>query len=305
MDARTLSTKLKSIAHRMGASHCGISNAEQLSAEALRLEQWLKKGHQGSMHYMERNFDVRIDPRKLMDGAKTVISMLFNYYTPEPYAYPKISRYARGDDYHEYLRQTLSKIVELWKLEIGNFQGRICVDSAPIMEKAWAQRSGLGWMGKNTNIIRKGYGSYFFLTEIVTDLLAAPDAAGPDFCGSCTACIDACPTGALDEAYTLDAHKCISYLTIELRDSIPKEFQSKMEGWMFGCDICQEVCPWNRFSKTTPISAFQMSEPLLNMKIEDWMGLTESTFKVIFKKSALKRAKYSGIIKNLKFISTA
>lgn len=304
MDGRELSAKLKSIAYNLGAAHCGISTAEQLSTEAIRLEQWLKKGHHGHMAFMERHFDIRIDPRKLMDGAKTVISMLFNYYTPEPCTFPKISRYARGEDYHIRLRDTLSQILKLWQNEIGNFQGRICVDSAPIMEKAWAQRSGMGWIGKHTNLIRKGQGSYFFLTEIVTDLKAEPDAPGSDFCGSCTSCIDACPTGALDEAYTLDANKCISYLTIELRKEIPNEFKSKMEGWMFGCDICQEVCPWNRFSKPTPISAFSLSEPLLNMKLEDWLGLTEPAFKSLFKKSALKRAKYAGIIKNLKFVST-
>ena len=305
MDSKTLSERLKQIAYALGADFCGISRAEFMEPEAQKLETWLKGGYHGKMHFMERYFDIRTDPRKLMPGAKSVISLIFNYFTPEPVKFPKISRYARGEDYHVVLKNKLNHILETWRLELGHFEGRICIDSAPVMEKAWAQRGGLGWIGKNTHTIRKGNGSYFFITEIITDLEPEADSSAEDLCGTCSACVEACPTGALDNAYILDSRKCISYLTIELKEQIPAEFGSKMEGWMFGCDICQEVCPWNRFKKPTAITEFKPTEAILNMDLKDWLNITEPTFKQLFKKSAMQRAKYSGIMKNLQIIRSA
>lgn len=289
---------------RLGFSHCGFSKAGFLEDEAPRLEKWLNDNHHGEMSYMANHFDKRLDPRLLVDGAKTVISLLLNYYTEERQASdaPKLSKYAYGEDYHFVIKDKLKSLLAFIRDEIGEVNGRVFVDSAPVMDKAWAVKSGLGWMGKNTNIINKSRGSFFFIAELIIDLEIEADNAVLDHCGSCTACLDACPTQAIIAPYQIDGSKCISYFTIELKDSIPYDLKGKMDDWMFGCDVCQDVCPWNRFSIQHNEKRFNPHPDLLEMTKGDWEEITEVTFNKVFKKSAVKRAKYSGLKRNLDFL---
>ena len=287
--------------------YCGVSKADFLQDEAKRLDTWLKNDFHGKMNYMENHFDKRLDPRLLVDGAKSVVSLLLNYYPEEeqkdPEA-PKISKYAYGTDYHFIIKDKLKELFAFIQEEIGEVGGRVFVDSAPVMDKVWAVKSGLGWMGKNANVIHPKHGSFFFIAELILDLELEPDGPIKDYCGTCTKCIDACPTDAIVEPYLIDGSKCISYLTIELKDEIlPSEFKGKMENWMFGCDICQDVCPWNRFSKPHNESAFNPHENLLQMSKVDWEDLTEEIFRELFKKSAVKRTKYAGLKRNISLLS--
>ena len=300
------SNKIKLAAQKLGFLSCGISKADFLEDEAPRLEQWLNQGHNGSMYYMERNFDKRLDPRILVPGAKSIVSLLLNYHTDQkqidPEA-PKISSYAYGVDYHSVIKKKLKKMMKIIHREIGEVNGRVFVDSAPVMDKAWAAKSGLGWVGKNTNLISKKVGSFFFIAELILDLELEYDLPVADHCGSCTACIDACPTEALIKPYQIDGSKCISYLTIELKESIPSEFQGKMDNWAFGCDVCQTVCPWNRFSTPNDESAFKPQSDLLSLSKKEWEEMTESVFNTVFKNSAVKRTKFNGLKRNIKFLS--
>ena len=298
---------VKEIALDLGFSYCGISKADFLSDEAKHLDTWLKRGYQGKMDYLERHFDKRLDPRKLVPGAQSVISLLYNYAPKKdvtdkvPY---KIARYAYGRDYHFVIKDKLVQFMDRMKVSIGNIEGRVFVDSAPVHERAWASKSGLGWVGKNTLLINKDAGSYFFLAELILDLKLESDGPIKDYCGTCTKCMDACPTDAIAESYIVDGSRCISYLTIELKDEIPTEFRNKMEGWTFGCDICQEVCPWNRFSQPhkEPQFAPQGWEEL--SKIE-WEEMTAAVFDNVFKKSPVNRTKFKGLKRNISFIQTA
>ena len=298
---------VKEIALDLGFSYCGISKADFLSDEAKHLDTWLKRGYQGKMDYLERHFDKRLDPRKLVPGAQSVISLLYNYAPKKdvtdkvPY---KIARYAYGRDYHFVIKDKLVQFMDRMKVSIGNIEGRVFVDSAPVHERAWASKSGLGWVGKNTLLINKDAGSYFFLAELILDLKLESDGPIKDYCGTCTKCMDACPTDAIAESYIVDGSRCISYLTIELNDEIPTEFRNKMEGWTFGCDICQEVCPWNRFSQPhkEPQFAPQGWEEL--SKIE-WEEMTAAVFDNVFKKSPVNRTKFKGLKRNISFIQTA
>ena len=288
----------------MGFLSCGISKAEFLEEEAPRFEKWLNEQKHGQMAYMENHYDKRLDPRLLVPGAKSVVSLLLNYYTDEHQVEgaPKISKYAYGTDYHFVIKEKLKQLFQILQEEIGEINGRVFVDSAPVMDKAWAGRSGLGWMGKNTNLINKKVGSFFFIAEMILDLKLDYDTPVTDHCGTCTACIDSCPTGALTP-YNIDASRCISYLTIELKDQIPSEFQNKMDDWSFGCDICQDVCPWNRFSKPHNEPLFEPRSELLEFTKKDWEELTEATFDIIFKNSAVKRTRYKGLKRNLAFLN--
>ncbi len=306
MDLKNKQTLIiKSEAKKIGFDSCGIAKAVFLENQAKNYEEWLKNNRHGKMNYMEKNIDKRLDPRKLVDGAKSIISLTYNYYTDKEQkdkSAPKISKYAYGEDYHLIIKNKLKNLIFSLKEKLGDFNGRYFVDSAPIMEKEWALRGGLGWIGKNTNIISKSKGSYFFIAEIIVDLDLEYDQTVTDHCGNCTACIDACPTDAIIEPYKLDGSKCISYFTIELKDSIPNEFKNKMENWMFGCDICQDVCPWNRFSKQHNEPLFNPKPELLNMSSNDWVELTEETFKKVFKNSPVKRTKFSGLKRNISFL---
>lgn len=290
----------------MGFSYCGISKAEFLEEEAPRLEKWLKNNMHGKMHYMENYFDKRLDPTLLVPGAKSVISLLLNYHTDQkqtdPLA-PKISQYAYGKDYHEVIKRKLNLMVEELTNQIGDFTFRVFVDSAPVLDKAWAKKSGLGWIGKNANLINKQSGSFFFIAEIICDLELEYDTAIKDYCGTCTACIDACPTDAIVEPYVVDGSKCISYFTIELKDEIiPSEMKGKFENWMFGCDICQDVCPWNRFSTQHQVPEFNPSGNLLNVSKNEWKELTEDIYNELFKKSPVKRTGFKGLKRNIDFL---
>lgn len=294
---------IKSKALELGFDQCGISKAGFLEKEAPRLEKWLSEGRHGTMSWMERNFDKRLDPTKLVEGARSVISVTLNYF-PEAQQEtdgPKISKYAYGADYHSVLKDKLFALVAFIKEEIGDISGRAFVDSAPIMDKAWAAKSGLGWIGKNSNLITRGQGSFFFLGELVIDLELEPDSPVADHCGTCTACIDACPTDAITP-YQVDGSKCISYFTIELKESIPTGMEEAFNDWVFGCDICQDVCPWNRFSKPNSEPAFGPDPRILNMKETDWHEITSDVFKEVFKNSAVKRTKYEGFRRNLDYI---
>ena len=297
---------IKQAAAALGFDHCGIARAVQLDEDARRLEQWLHKGMHGTMRYMENYFDKRIDPRKLVDNAQSVITLLLNYYPAEqqrPDA-PKVAKYAYGQDYHEVIRSKLNTLLLQIKENIGEVNGRGFVDSAPVLERSWAQRSGLGWIGKNGNLIHKQAGSFFFIATLITDLPLEYDSPVGDYCGSCTRCLDACPTGALVQPGVVDGSRCISYYTIELKEMlIPENVQGKFEQWMFGCDICQDVCPWNRFAKPHSTVEFTPVAAILNFSTRDWEELTEDAFKEIFRHSPLKRSKFSGIQRNLKFIS--
>jgi epoxyqueuosine reductase len=298
---------LRQEAHRLGFSFVGISKAERLDMEAKQLERWLNIGGHGKMSYMENHFEKRVDPTKLVPGAKSVVSLMYNYFTDkkqEDKAAPKISKYAYGKDYHFIIKHKLKSLLQFLQQKIGEVDGRCFVDSAPILERDWAKRSGIGWTGKNTLLINPKAGSYFFLAELIIDLNLVADTPIKDYCGTCRKCIDACPTEAISsEGEFVDGSRCISYLTIELKENMPIEFQDKMDNWMFGCDICQEVCPWNRFSKQHQEPEFEPHPDLLNLKKEDWEEITEDVFKEIFRKSAVKRTKYLGLKRNIDFLT--
>ncbi len=298
--------ELKAEAHRLGFLACGIARAEFLEDEAPRLENWLKEGRHGEMAYMANHFDLRLDPRKLVPGAKSVVSLAYNYHTPtkqaDPEA-PKLSTYAYGRDYHKVVKQRLKPLMAFINERFGAVEMRAFVDSAPVMEKAWAQRAGLGWVGKHTNVIRQGEGSYFFLCELITDLELGPDAPATDHCGTCRRCLDACPTGAIIQPYKVDGSKCISYFTIELKDAIPQEMKGRFENWAFGCDICQQVCPWNRFGKPHSEPDFLPKAGLMDLSRDEWHGMTEILFDELFHASAVRRTKYEGLKRNLRFLT--
>ncbi len=297
---------IKAEAKRLGFNSCGIAAAVQLQDDARRLEAWLSKGYNADMQYMERNFDLRIDPSKLVPGAKTVITLLFNYYPDiaQQQQAPKVAKYAYGTDYHFVIRDKLNELLAYIVDNIGAVDGRGFVDSAPVLERSWAVRSGLGWVGKNGNMLTRHSGSFFFIATLITDLDLVPDLPfSTSHCGSCTRCIDACPTDAIVSPTQIDANKCISYLTIELKDAIiPSEMHGKMEGWMFGCDICQDVCPWNRFSKPHAEPYFTPLPEILNLSVGEWEAMTEDTFNKVFKNSPFKRTKWKGIQRNIKAI---
>lgn len=293
-------------ARELGFFHVGFSKADFLEEEAPRLETWLNKHHHGEMAYMANHFDKRLDPRLLVDDAKTVISLLFNYYTDQqqsdPEA-PKISKYAYGEDYHYVIKDKLKELIAFIQQEIGEVNGRGFVDSAPVMDKAWAKKAGLGWIGKNSNLIHPKKGSFFFIADLILDLKIEADGPIKDYCGTCTKCIDACPTDAIIEPYVVNGSKCISYLTIELKDELlPKEFEGKMDNWMFGCDICQDVCPWNRFSVLHDEQRFEPHPDLLDLKKQDWLDLQEEGFELLFQRSPVKRTKYKGLKRNMSFL---
>lgn len=296
---------VKRIAKELGFDFCGISKAEFLEEEAPLLERWLKNGMHGKMQYMENHFDKRLDPTLLVPGAKSVISLMYNYY-PKQKQFENdnylISKYAYGEDYHHVIKALLKSFHEKLKVCIGDVDGRVFVDSAPVLDKAWAKKSGIAWMGKNTNMINPQAGSFFFLAELILDVELVPDGPIKDYCGTCTRCIDACPTEAITDPYIVDGSKCISYLTIELKDEIiPNEFQGKLENWIFGCDICQDVCPWNRFAKPHGEQKFTPNPKLFELSIDDWEDLNKETFQELFRKSAVKRTKFEGLQRNIGF----
>lgn len=295
---------IKTEAQRLGFMSCGISKAEFLEEEAPHLENYLKNNMHGEMRYMENHFDKRLDPTKLVEGSKSVISLLFNYFPEERQREDsyKISKYAYGIDYHFVVKDKLKSLLQFMQKEIGQVEGRAFVDSAPVMDKAWAAKSGLGWVGKNTNLLSKKTGSFFFIAELIVDLELDYDTPVTDHCGSCTACIDACPTQAIVEPYKVDGSKCISYFTIELKDQLPQDMKGKFDDWMFGCDVCQDVCPWNRFSRPHKEPLFDPHPELLSMSKKGWEEITEETFRKVFKKSAVKRTKYSGLTRNINFL---
>jgi len=302
----TYSQLIKREAQKLGFLFCGISKAEFLEDEAPRLEAWLSKNMHGEMQYMENHFDKRLDPRLLVDGAKSVISLGINYFTDnqqhDPSA-PKISKYAYGMDYHTVIKDKLRQLLQIINEKIGEVGGRAFVDSAPVLDKAWAKKAGLGWIGKNSNLLNKKAGSFFFLAELIIDLELEYDIAPTaDHCGTCTNCIDACPTDAIVGPYVVDGSRCISYLTIELKNEIPQEFKGKMDNWMFGCDVCQDVCPWNRFSVLNTEPAFSPHPELLGLKAADWQEITQDIFQKVFKNSAVKRTKFSGLKRNIDFL---
>lgn len=283
---------------------CGISQAGFLEQEAPRLEDWLNKNHQGQMSYMENHFDKRLNPTLLVDDSKSVVSLLLNYYPSEVQTSDsfKISKYAYGQDYHYVIKEKLKEFLHSIQENIGEVSGRAFVDSAPVLDKAWAAKSGLGWIGKNSNLLTQKVGSFYFIAELILDLDLEYDHAVTDHCGSCTACIDACPTQAIIEPYKVNGSKCISYYTIELKENLPVELKGSFEDWAFGCDICQDVCPWNRFSKPHKEPLFNPNPDLLSITKKDWEEITEETFKVVFKNSAIKRTKFSGFKRNIDFL---
>ena len=297
---------IKDEAQKLGFLFCGVSKAGFLKEEAPKLEAWLKQGFNGQMGYMENHFDKRLDPTKLVEGASSVISLGLNYYPgagqQNPDA-PKLSKYAYGIDYHTIIKEKLKQLLNTINEKIGEVHGRAFVDSAPVLDKAWAKKSGLGWVGKNSNLINKQSGSFFFLAELIIDLELEPDTPlSKDYCGTCTRCIDACPTDAIVAPYVVDGSRCISYLTIELKDEIPSEFAGKMDNWIFGCDVCQDVCPWNRFSVLHNEPGFEAHPDLLGMGKKDWEEITEEVFQKLFKGSAVKRTKFSGLKRNIGFL---
>ena len=294
---------IKQEASRLGFLSCGVSKAEFLEEEAPRLEQWLSQNMQGDMSYMENHFDKRLDPTLLVPGARSVVSLLYNYFPEQQPDWDgfKISKYALGVDYHKVIRKKMKALVRFIEEEIGEVQGRAFVDSAPVLDKAWAAKSGLGWMGKHSNLLTKQLGSYYFIAELIIDLELEYDTPVTDHCGSCTACIDACPTEAIVQPYVVDGSKCISYLTIELKESIPSDFSGKMDDWIFGCDVCQDVCPWNRFSKSHREPLFDPSPQLLSMTKADWVDMTKEVFDELFPRSAVKRTGYEGLRRNIRF----
>lgn len=303
------SAQIKKIATDLGFSYCGISKAEFLAEEAPRLEEWLKRNYQGKMNYLENHFDKRLDPTLLVPGAKSVISLIYNYYpekdlvdtNPESF---KIAKYAYGEDYHKVVKDKLKIFLDRIEEEVGAVNGRAFVDSAPVHERAWAKKSGLGWIGKNSLLLNRTMGSFFFLAELILDLELEYDGPIKDYCGSCTACMDACPTNAIAEPYVVDGSKCISYFTIELKEEIPASVKGKFENWIFGCDICQDVCPWNSFSKPHSEPRFAPPDNLEKMTQNDWSEITEEVFKTLFKNSPVKRAKFEGLKRNITFLSS-
>jgi epoxyqueuosine reductase len=298
---------IKSIASDLGFDFCGVSKAGFLEEEAPKLENWLKKGYHGKMQYMENHFDKRLDPTILVEGAKSVVSLMYNYYPEQDLAKSdsyKIAKYAYGKDYHFVIKDKLKEFMSRIYEEIGEVDGRVFVDSAPVMERQWAAKSGLGWLGKNSLLLNKQRGSFYLLAELIIDLELEEDGPMQDYCGTCTKCIDACPTEAIVGDGIVDASKCISYLTIELKDDLPTEFSNKMENWVFGCDICQDVCPWNRFSKPHQEKAFQEHPILRQMDKKDWEEMTKDVFNEVFRKSAVKRTKYTGLMRNIDFMKS-
>jgi epoxyqueuosine reductase len=303
MNIRQSTDFIKSTASSLGFSFCGISKAEFLEEEAPKLEEWLRRNYQGTMSYLEKHFDKRLDPTLLVPGGKSVISLVYNYYPKkEINSELKIARYAYGEDYHNVIKEKLSDFMLRIEEEVGHVNGRVFVDSAPVMERAWAQRSGLGWIGKNSLLLNKSMGSFFFLAEIILDLELEYDGPVKDYCGTCTACMDACPTDAIPEPYVVDGSKCISYFTIELKGAIGDQQQSSsFDNWIFGCDICQEVCPWNRFAKPHEESRFDPREEL-SMTQDQWREITNEVFEKIFAKSPVRRAKFEGLKRNIDFV---
>lgn len=296
---------IKTEAQRLGFMSCGISKAGFLEEEAPRLEHWLNKNYHGKMSYMANHFDKRLDPTLLVDDAKSVVSLLLNYFpehTQTDSEAPKISKYAYGQDYHHVIKTKLKELHHFILDNIGEVSGRAFVDSAPVLDKAWATKSGLGWIGKNANLLQKQSGSFFFIAELIIDLELEYDSITTDHCGNCTACIDACPTQAIVEPHVIDGSKCISYFTIELKDSLPTTMQGKFDNWMFGCDVCQDVCPWNRFSKAHNEPLFNPHPDLLEMTKNDWEEITQEVFSKIFQKSAVKRTKFNGLKRNISFL---
>jgi len=294
---------IKAESKRLGFLSCGISKAGYLEEEAPRLENWLNNQMNGQMSYMENHFDKRLNPTLLVDGAKSVISLLLNYYPSElqnENSY-KISKYAYGQDYHHVIKEKLKELLHFIQTEIGEVSGRAFVDSAPVLDKAWAAKSGLGWVGKNSNLITQKVGSFYFIAELIIDLELEYDSPTTDHCGSCTACLDACPTEAIVAPYVVDGSKCISYFTIELKDNLPQEMKGKFDDWMFGCDVCQDVCPWNRFSKPSNEPRFQPNNEILQFTKSDWEEITQDTFQKVFKNSAVNRTKLSGLQRNINF----
>lgn len=300
------SQKIKEEAYRLGFDFVGISKAKRLDEDALRLEKWLEQSHNGKMSYMENHFEKRVDPRKLVEGSKSVISLLYNYHTKKRQKdkeAPLLAKYAYGEDYHHVIKAKLKQLFQFIQDDIGEVGGRSFVDSAPVLDRAWARESGLGWIGKNSMLINKERGSDFFIAELILDLELEADSPIKDYCGSCTRCIDACPTDAILAERQINSEQCISYLTIELKDEIlPKEFQGKMENWAFGCDICQDVCPWNRFAKQNSEPQFQPKMDLLQMTKNEWEDLDQEVFSSLFQKSAVKRTKYQGLRRNIDFL---
>jgi len=298
------SSIIKEEAKRLGFLSCGISKAAFLEDEASRLESWLNNNMHGQMSYMQNHFDKRLDPRLLVDGAKSVISLVLNYFPSEfqnEDSY-KISKYAYGEDYHFVIKDKLKELLQFIQTEIGEVNGRAFVDSAPVLDKAWAAKSGLGWIGKNSNLITQKVGSFYFIAELIIDLELEYDSPTTDHCGSCTACLDACPTEAIVAPYVVDGSKCISYFTIELKDNLPTEMKGKFDDWIFGCDVCQDVCPWNRFSKPHNEPRFQPNDEILQFSKSDWEEITQDTFQKVFKNSAVKRTKLSGLQRNISFL---
>ncbi|MBC7425026.1 MAG: tRNA epoxyqueuosine(34) reductase QueG [Bacteroidia bacterium] len=297
---------VKKTALELGFQCCGISKAEYLEEEAPRLADWLKKGYQGSMGYLENHFDKRLDPTKLVPGAKSVISFLYNYNTSQqldPHSF-KVAKYAFGDDYHKVIKDKLFEFLDILRTEIGDIKGRVFVDSGPVMERAWAEKSGLGWIGKHGLLITKEQGSFMFIAELILDIdLDADQPFAKDYCGTCNACVEACPTAAILPNKTLYASRCISYLTIELKEAIPDEFKNNMNGWIYGCDICQDVCPWNRFGKPNNEPKFQVNEKLPSFTKEDWREITEDIFQDLFKDSPITRAGFKGLKRNIDFVT--
>ena len=297
---------IKAKAQQLGFDFCGISKAEFLEDEAPRLEAWLTKNYHGKMAYMANYFDKRLDPRLLVEGAKSVITLILNYYPEKSLSQEsedlKLSKYAYGKDYHFVMKDKLKDLMGMISEEIGEVNGRVFVDSAPVMDKAWAKKSGVGWVGKHTNLINREIGSFFFIGEIICDLELQPDGAIKDYCGTCTRCIDACPTDAILEPYVVDGSKCISYYTIELKEAIPDEVKGKMENWIFGCDICQDVCPWNSFARPHTTPEFNLHPQLAEFTKNDWEEITEELFQEIFRRSAVKRTKLEGLKRNIEFV---
>ncbi|UYZ59028.1 tRNA epoxyqueuosine(34) reductase QueG [Hymenobacter latericus] len=298
---------IKRRAAELGFMACGISKAEFLEEEAPRLEQWLARGMQGQMRWMENHFDKRLDPRLLVDGAKSVISLLLNYYPAAEDQQPddtlKVSKYAYGRDYHHVIKDKLKTLLQDMQAHIGEVGGRAFVDSAPVLDKAWAKKSGLGWVGKNSNLITPGAGSFYFIAELIVDVELSYDGPIRDYCGSCTRCLDACPTQAITEPYVVDGSKCISYFTIELKEQLPADVQGRLGNWIFGCDICQDVCPWNRFSRATEEEQFRPHPHLKEMREADWREITQEVFQALFRHSAVKRTGFQGLTRNIRFVS--
>ncbi len=293
---------IKTAASQLGFSFCGISKAEFLEEEARQLEEWLRRGYHGKMSYMERYFDKRVDPTLLVPGAKSVVSLIFNYYPSTDLAEQgtlKIAKYAYGEDYHFIIRERLKQLLEIIRENIGDVHGRAFVDSAPVMERTWAARAGLGWAGKNTLLLNRDMGSFFFLAELIIDLELEYDSPAKDYCGTCTACMDACPTQAITEPYVVDGSRCISYYTIELREEIPQDAGENFDNWIFGCDICQDVCPWNRFARPHSEPRLDPSEPLQELTRQEWREITRETFETVFGRSPLSRAGYDGLMRNI------